>query len=89
MFARPFANFINLAVSVLMNDWFGKSNNVVLGGFGLARKAETRVVFIVEIDSFDVTPTIKREFMTCVYPSMIFLSSSHRLSLLGFLFRLI
>jgi hypothetical protein len=73
------ATFINIAASVITNKWYGESNKLVAGLFGLARKTQPSIIFIDEIDSFlrersksdgEVTGMIKAEFMTCV----IFLS---------------
>jgi ATPase family AAA domain-containing protein 1 len=70
------ATFINVAVSVLTNKWFGESNKLVAGLFGLARKTQPCIIFIDEIDSFlrerskgdhEVTAMMKAEFMTFVY----------------------
>ena len=69
------ATFINIAASVITNKWFGESNKLVAGLFGLARKTQPSIIFIDEIDSFlrersksddEVTGMIKAEFMTCV-----------------------
>ena len=70
------ATFINIAASVLTNKWYGESNKLVAGLFGLARKTQPSIIFIDEIDSFlrertkgdhEVTGMMKAEFMTCVY----------------------
>ncbi|KAJ8520043.1 hypothetical protein ONZ45_g3100 [Pleurotus djamor] len=67
------ATFINIAVSVLTNKWFGESNKLVAGLFSLARKTQPSIIFIDEIDSFlrerskgdhEVTGMMKAEFMT-------------------------
>ncbi|KZT19593.1 ATPase [Neolentinus lepideus HHB14362 ss-1] len=67
------ATFINIAASVLTNKWYGESNKLVAGLFGLARKTQPSIVFIDEIDSFlrertkgdhEVTGMMKAEFMT-------------------------
>lgn len=69
------ATFINIAASVLTNKWYGESNKLVAGLFGLARKVQPSIIFIDEIDSFlrertkgdhEVTGMIKAEFMTYV-----------------------
>jgi SpoVK/Ycf46/Vps4 family AAA+-type ATPase len=69
------ATFINIAASVLTNKWFGESNKLVAGLFGLARKAQPSIIFIDEIDSFlrerskgdhEATAMMKAEFMTYV-----------------------
>lgn len=69
------ATFINIAASVLTNKWFGESNKLVAGLFGLARKTQPSIIFIDEIDSFlrerskgdhEATALMKAEFMTCV-----------------------
>ena len=69
------ATFINIAASVLTNKWYGESNKLVAGLFGLARKTQPSIIFIDEIDSFlrertkgdhEVTGMMKAEFMTCV-----------------------
>ena len=68
------ATFINIAASVLTNKWYGESNKLVAGLFGLARKTQPSIIFIDEIDSFlrerakgdhEVTGMMKAEFMTC------------------------
>lgn len=70
------ATFINIAASVLTNKWYGESNKLVAGLFGLARKTQPSIIFIDEIDSFlrernkgdhEVTGMMKAEFMTCVF----------------------
>lgn len=67
------ATFINIAMSVLSNKWYGESNKLVAGLFGLARKMQPSIIFIDEIDSFlrersrgdhEVTAMMKAEFMT-------------------------
>ncbi|KAG9103811.1 hypothetical protein FRC06_007788 [Ceratobasidium sp. 370] len=67
------ATFINIAVSVLSNKWYGESNKLVAGLFSLARKMQPSIIFIDEIDSFlgergrgdhEVTGMMKAEFMT-------------------------
>jgi len=67
------ATFINIAASVLTNKWYGESNKLVAGLFGLARKTQPSIIFIDEIDSFlrertkgdhEVTGMMKAEFMT-------------------------
>ncbi|CAE6443793.1 unnamed protein product [Rhizoctonia solani] len=67
------ATFINIAVSVLTNKWYGESNKLVAGLFSLARKMQPAIIFIDEIDSFlgergrgdhEVTGMMKAEFMT-------------------------
>ena len=69
------ATFINIAASVLTNKWFGESNKLVAGLFGLARKTQPSIIFIDEIDSFlrerskgdhEATAMMKAEFMTYV-----------------------
>lgn len=69
------ATFINIAASVLTNKWYGESNKLVAGLFGLARKTQPSIIFIDEIDSFlrertkgdhEVTGMMKAEFMTFV-----------------------
>ena len=71
------ATFINIAASVLTNQWYGESNKLVAGLFSLARKTQPSIIFIDEIDSFlrerakgdhEVTGMMKAEFMTCVSP---------------------
>jgi len=83
------ATFINVAVSVLTNKWFGESNKLVAGLFGLARKTQPCIIFIDEIDSFlrerskgdhEVTAMMKAEFMT-LWDGL--LSSSDRIVVLG------
>jgi len=76
------ATFINVAISVLTNKWFGESNKLVAGLFSLARKAQPCIIFIDEIDSFlrertkgdhEATAMMKAEFMTYValnFPSL-------------------
>jgi hypothetical protein len=70
------ATFINIAVSVLTNKWYGESNKLVAGLFSLARKMQPAIIFIDEIDSFlgergrgdhEVTGMMKAEFMTYVF----------------------
>lgn len=72
------ATFINIAVSVLTTKWYGESNKLVAGLFGLARKMQPSIIFIDEIDSFlrergrsdhEATAMIKAEFMTYVTQS--------------------
>ena len=46
------ATFINIAVSTLANKWYGESNKLINGMFGLARKLQPSIIFIDEIDSF-------------------------------------
>jgi SpoVK/Ycf46/Vps4 family AAA+-type ATPase len=67
------ATFINIAMSVLSNKWYGESNKLVAGLFSLARKMQPSIIFIDEIDSFlrerskgdhEVTAMMKAEFMT-------------------------
>ena len=67
------ATFINIAVSALANKWYGESNKLIAGLFGLARKVQPSIIFIDEIDSFlrernqgdhEVTAMMKTEFMT-------------------------
>lgn len=69
------ATFINVAISSLTNKWFGESNKLVAGLFGLARKTQPCIIFIDEIDSFlrertrgdhEATAMMKAEFMTHV-----------------------
>jgi len=69
------ATFINVAISVLTNKWFGESNKLVAGLFSLARKTQPCIIFIDEIDSFlrertkgdhEATAMMKAEFMTYV-----------------------
>ncbi|KAF5374187.1 hypothetical protein D9758_004594 [Tetrapyrgos nigripes] len=83
------ATFINISASVLANKWFGESNKLVAGLFGLARKAQPSIIFIDEIDSFlrerssgdhEVTAMIKAEFMT-LWDGL--LSTSDRILVLG------
>lgn len=73
------ATFINIAVSALANKWYGESNKLIAGLFGLARKTQPSIIFIDEIDSFlkersrgdhEVTAMMKAEFMT--YVSIVF-----------------
>ncbi|KAH7337056.1 ATPase [Rhizoctonia solani] len=75
------ATFINIAVSVLTNKWYGESNKLVAGLFGLARKMQPAIIFIDEIDSFlgergrgdhEVTGMMKAEFMTCVFTTSFY-----------------
>lgn len=75
------ATFINIAVSTLANKWYGESNKLINGMFGLARKLQPSIIFIDEIDSFlrerksgdhEVTATMKAEFMTCVNAFFLF-----------------
>ncbi|KDQ16005.1 hypothetical protein BOTBODRAFT_31090 [Botryobasidium botryosum FD-172 SS1] len=68
------ATFINLPISVLTDKWYGESNKLVRGLFGLARKLQPSIVFIDEIDCFlrergrgndhEATGMMKAEFMT-------------------------
>ncbi|KDQ62132.1 hypothetical protein JAAARDRAFT_700353 [Jaapia argillacea MUCL 33604] len=83
------ATFINIAASVLTNKWYGESNKLVAGLFGLARKTQPSIVFIDEIDSFlrertkgdhEVTGMMKAEFMT-LWDGL--LSGSDRIIILG------
>ena len=76
------ATFINIAASVLTNKWYGESNKLVAGLFGLARKTQPSIIFIDEIDSFlrerakgdhEVTGMMKAEFMTCGFYFLLFL----------------
>jgi len=69
------ATFINIAMSVLSNKWYGESNKLVAGLFSLAKKMQPSIIFIDEIDSFlrerskgdhEVTAMMKAEFMTYV-----------------------
>ena len=69
------ATFINVAISVMTNKWFGESNKLVAGLFSLARKTQPCIIFIDEIDSFlrertkgdhEATAMMKAEFMTYV-----------------------
>ena len=69
------ATFINIAVSSLANKWYGESNKLIAGLFGLARKVQPAIVFVDEIDSFlrqrnsndhEATAMMKAEFMTCM-----------------------
>ncbi len=69
------ATFINIAASVLTSKWFGESNKLVAGLFSLARKTQSSIIFIDEIDSllrergerdYDGTAMMKAEFLTCV-----------------------
>ncbi|ETW82235.1 AAA family ATPase, CDC48 subfamily [Heterobasidion irregulare TC 32-1] len=83
------ATFINIAVSVLTNKWYGESNKLVAGLFSLARKVQPCIIFIDEIDSFlrertkgdhEVTAMMKAEFMT-LWDGL--LSASDRILVLG------
>ncbi|KAH9960126.1 AAA-domain-containing protein [Russula dissimulans] len=83
------ATFINIAASVLTNKWFGESNKLVAGLFGLARKTQPSIIFIDEIDSFlrerskgdhEATAMMKAEFMT-LWDGL--LSASDRILILG------
>ncbi|KAL0960575.1 hypothetical protein HGRIS_005609 [Hohenbuehelia grisea] len=83
------ATFINIAVSVLTNKWFGESNKLVAGLFSLARKTQPSIIFIDEIDSFlrerskgdhEVTGMMKAEFMT-LWDGL--LSATDRILVLG------
>ncbi|KII91042.1 hypothetical protein PLICRDRAFT_52711 [Plicaturopsis crispa FD-325 SS-3] len=83
------ATFINIAASVLTNKWYGESNKLVAGMFGLARKCQPCIVFIDEIDSFlrergkgdhEVTGMMKAEFMT-LWDGL--LSTTDRILILG------
>jgi len=83
------ATFINIAASVLTNKWFGESNKLVAGLFGLARKTQPSIIFIDEIDSFlrersqndhEATAMMKAEFMT-LWDGL--LSGSDRILILG------
>jgi SpoVK/Ycf46/Vps4 family AAA+-type ATPase len=67
------ATFINISASTLTNKWYGESNKLVAGCFGLAKKCQPAIIFIDEIDSFlrergrsdhEVTGMMKAEFMT-------------------------
>ena len=80
------ATFINIAASVLTNKWFGESNKLVAGLFGLARKTQPSIIFIDEIDSFlrersrgdhEATAMMKAEFMTYVKLCSFCHSSTH------------
>ncbi len=75
------ATFINISASVLTNKWFGESNKLVAGLFGLARKTQPAIIFIDEIDSFlrerasndhEVTAMMKAEFMTYFSPILMY-----------------
>ena len=81
------ATFINIAASVLTNKWYGESNKLVAGLFGLARKTQPSIIFIDEIDSFlrerakgdhEVTGMMKAEFMTCFIFLLFFKSLTDR-----------
>ncbi|EJC98483.1 AAA-domain-containing protein [Fomitiporia mediterranea MF3/22] len=83
------ATFINIAVSSLTNKWYGESNKLIAGLFGLARKVQPSIIFIDEIDSFlrtrsqgdhEVTAMMKAEFMT-LWDGL--LSASDRILVLG------
>jgi len=83
------ATFINVAISVLTNKWFGESNKLVAGLFGLARKTQPCIIFIDEIDSFlrertkgdhEATAMMKAEFMT-LWDGLM--SSEDRIMVLG------
>ncbi|KAF8575685.1 AAA-domain-containing protein [Ramaria rubella] len=83
------ATFINIAVSVISNKWYGESNKLVAGLFGLARKMQPSIIFIDEIDSFlrergrgdhEVTAMMKAEFMT-LWDGL--LSGADRIMVLG------
>ncbi|KAH8114809.1 AAA-domain-containing protein [Phellopilus nigrolimitatus] len=83
------ATFINIAVSALTNKWYGESNKLIAGLFGLARKVQPSIIFIDEIDSFlrersrgdhEVTAMMKAEFMT-LWDGL--LSGSDRILVLG------
>ncbi|THH09838.1 hypothetical protein EW145_g1742 [Phellinidium pouzarii] len=83
------ATFINIAVSALANKWYGESNKLIAGLFGLARKVQPSIIFIDEIDSFlrernkgdhEVTAMMKAEFMT-LWDGL--LSASDRILVLG------
>lgn len=83
------ATFINVAISVLTNKWFGESNKLVAGLFGLARKTQPCIIFIDEIDSFlrertkgdhEATAMMKAEFMT--YTTLDHRLSPNKLTLL-------
>lgn len=81
------ATFINVAISVLTNKWFGESNKLVAGLFSLARKTQPCIIFIDEIDSFlrertkgdhEATAMMKAEFMTyATLDRSFFLKSTH------------
>ena len=56
-----------------MSQWYGESNKIVAGLFGLARKRQPSIIFIDEIDSIfrersrddhEVTAMLKAQFMT-------------------------
>ncbi|KAI5116884.1 hypothetical protein M0805_000400 [Coniferiporia weirii] len=83
------ATFINIAVSALANKWYGESNKLIAGLFGLARKVQPSIIFIDEIDSFlrerskgdhEVTAMMKAEFMT-LWDGLM--SASDRILVLG------
>ncbi|KAF8501949.1 P-loop containing nucleoside triphosphate hydrolase protein, partial [Hysterangium stoloniferum] len=83
------ATFINIAMSVLSNKWYGESNKLVAGLFELAKKMQPSVIFIDEIDSFlrerdkgdhEVSAMMKAEFMT-LWDGL--LSGSERIIVLG------
>jgi len=83
------ATFINVAISVLTNKWFGESNKLVAGLFSLARKTQPCIIFIDEIDSFlrertksdhEATAMMKAEVMT-LWDGL--LSSRERIIVLG------
>jgi hypothetical protein len=50
--AESHATFINLPISALTDKWYGESNKLVRGLFGLARKLQPSIIFIDEIDCF-------------------------------------
>lgn len=83
------ATFINIGVSALANKWYGESNQLVAGLFGLARKLQPSIIFMDEIDSFlrergkgdhEATSQLKAEFMS-LWDGL--LSANDRILVLG------